>query len=143
MGPNIQAPVLGISIYKLIGVTLIFIVIAATFSYSKDIFKLAYSQILQINVGLYLPEWMIKKFDGDSVHKKEDEARVGPAPVDDATTINTKNDESNKAEASFEQTWCLVGEDEQGRWCIQVKSKESCDTERTYDTKNSCEKPNK
>ena len=35
-------------------------------------------------------------------------------------------------------TWCFVGEDVQGRWCIQVPSKLACDSNRSFPSEQDC-----
>lgn len=37
------------------------------------------------------------------------------------------------------ESWCFVGEDVQGRWCIQVPSDHACDPNRTFPTRSACE----
>jgi hypothetical protein len=36
------------------------------------------------------------------------------------------------------QTWCFVGEDVQGRWCLQVPSKHACDSNRSFPSEEDC-----
>lgn len=36
------------------------------------------------------------------------------------------------------QTWCFVGEDVQGRWCVQVPSKHACDSNRSFPSEEDC-----
>lgn len=36
------------------------------------------------------------------------------------------------------KTWCFVGEDVQGRWCIQVPSAHACDANRSFASEEDC-----
>jgi hypothetical protein len=36
-------------------------------------------------------------------------------------------------------TWCFVGEDNTGRWCVQVPVPSLCEPARSYGTRSSCE----
>ena len=37
------------------------------------------------------------------------------------------------------ETWCFVGEDNTGRWCVKVPLPSLCEPIRTYGSRNSCE----
>jgi hypothetical protein len=37
------------------------------------------------------------------------------------------------------ETWCFVGEDLTGRFCVKVPSEQSCDRDRTYGSRSECE----
>lgn len=37
------------------------------------------------------------------------------------------------------ESWCFVGEDLTGRYCVKVPSKSSCEPARTYTSRNECE----
>jgi hypothetical protein len=37
------------------------------------------------------------------------------------------------------ETWCLVGEDLSGRYCVRVPSEHSCDPNRTFSSRTDCE----
>ena len=37
------------------------------------------------------------------------------------------------------ETWCFVGEDLTGRFCVKVPSEQSCDRDRTYGSRSACE----
>jgi hypothetical protein len=37
------------------------------------------------------------------------------------------------------ETWCFVGEDNTGRWCVQVPLPSLCEPIRSYGTRSSCE----
>lgn len=41
-----------------------------------------------------------------------------------------------------EETWCFVGEDMTGRWCVRVPHRGACDPERAYSSQSDCELTN-
>ena len=43
------------------------------------------------------------------------------------------------AAAATKETWCFVGEDLSGRYCVKVPSETSCSSERTFNSRSSCE----
>jgi hypothetical protein len=55
-------------------------------------------------------------------------------PPNDSKTVNKNTDKD-----SFRQTWCFVGEDMTGRYCVKVPSPGSCDADRRYYTRLECE----
>lgn len=112
----------GISIYRIIGIVVAFIIFASVISFSKDLFTVDLSWF---NRALFNEK--------TSIHKNEDETRSGPEILGDKENDTT----SNKAVA--DQTWCFVGEDLVGRWCVQVSSPNSCPSERSFSSKNQCE----
>jgi len=42
-------------------------------------------------------------------------------------------------EAQKPEAWCFVGEDLEGRWCVQVPSREACDANRVFGSRSACE----
>lgn len=36
------------------------------------------------------------------------------------------------------ESWCFVGEDVQGRWCVRVPSASSCTPDRTFESEDAC-----
>lgn len=46
------------------------------------------------------------------------------------------NDSITKAR---EHTWCFVGEDKTGRWCVHVPNNHACDPDRTFQSRDACE----
>lgn len=40
---------------------------------------------------------------------------------------------------SLRESWCFVGEDLSGRYCVKVPSEEACDPSRTFLTESDCE----
>lgn len=131
----------GLSVYAIVGIVILFTIFASVVSYSKNLFV--------------VPTWLTtlpaigKYFGGSgssSVDAGGDIGNGGPAPLDypnssssPKSTGDTIPESSNVSNASAEQTWCLVGEDSTGRWCIQVPSKKACDGDRAFTTKNACE----
>jgi hypothetical protein len=47
--------------------------------------------------------------------------------------------QKNPDKDSFRQTWCFVGEDMTGRYCVKVPGPKSCDPDRRYYTRLECE----
>jgi hypothetical protein len=39
---------------------------------------------------------------------------------------------------AVKETWCFVGEDLKGRWCVKVPSEHSCDPNRTFPSEEDC-----
>ena len=37
------------------------------------------------------------------------------------------------------ETWCFVGEDFTGRWCVKVPSPDSCSSERSFGSREACQ----
>lgn len=37
------------------------------------------------------------------------------------------------------ESWCFVGEDLMGRWCVKVPSASACDPERFFESRSECE----
>lgn len=38
-----------------------------------------------------------------------------------------------------QESWCFVGEDKTGRWCLRVPNSHACDPDRTYTSQADCE----
>lgn len=53
--------------------------------------------------------------------------------------IYTETEKPRPASANKEETWCFVGEDMTGRWCVRVPHRGSCDPERSYSSKSDCQ----
>jgi hypothetical protein len=49
------------------------------------------------------------------------------------------NKEIDNKEIDIRETWCLVGEDLSGRYCVRVPEPQSCTHERSFLTKDQCE----
>ena len=110
----------GISVYRIIGIVLAFIIFASVISFSKNLF--------------YVDLSWFKGFNKEtSVHKNEDQNRSGPDIVSGKPIDNTSN------KAVSDQTWCFVGEDLVGRWCVQVSAPTACPVDRSFSSKNQCE----
>jgi len=134
------------SIYQIVGVVIIFLIVASIIYYMKDSFYYAWRKLYPINeltgessllTGLNqstLEESTLEKNNSDSTPLTNLAQKV-----DDTKSNKDLNSLENKIQASSEQTWCLVGEDNAGRWCMQVQSPAHCEPVRTYKTKNQCE----
>jgi len=107
------------SIYRIIGICVAFVILASVVSYCKNIF--------QIDMPLF------SIWQPASIHLNEDETRSGPANI---TEIAVAPDSSV---ASADQTWCFLGEDMAGKWCIQVPVPNMCPVDRSFTSKNKCE----
>ena len=108
------------SIYRIIGIFIAFVIFASVISYSKDLFTTDIMWFKDMSVN-----------QKTSVHQNEDSTRVGPMPLPVAPDSNM---------ASNEQTWCFIGEDMAGNWCVQVSSPVMCPKDRSFNSKNQCEK---
>ena len=126
--PIVQTPSEGIPVFRLIGLVIAFIIFASLMSFSEN--------LLSIDLSKYYYSVLNYWFPPNSVHSNEDETRSGPETVNSSLPTNT----SAQAVGSAEQFWCFVGEDMTGRWCTQVLSAHMCPIERTYASKNDCEK---
>jgi hypothetical protein len=49
------------------------------------------------------------------------------------------NDEEAPERKRHRETWCFIGEDKTGRWCLRVPTSHACDPNRTYDSRFDCE----
>jgi len=136
------------STYQIIGFVIIFLIVASIVYYTRDFLYLEWKKLYPINelTGEY----------GDIVapneisNKNNENTKSSTSTTLDYSKMATSpklNDSLGEKEsstlASSEQTWCLVGEDMAGRWCVQVQTPKHCDTVRSYKTKNQCEKSDK
>jgi len=117
----------GISTFRIIGIVLAFIIFASLISFSKNLIGIDFSEYYNYLYRNVFPE--------PSVHKNEDEVRSGPETVAPTQAVAPDSNAS-----SSNQFWCLVGEDMAGRWCVQVLSSGMCPSDRSYGTKNECER---
>jgi hypothetical protein len=42
-------------------------------------------------------------------------------------------------ERKMQESWCFIGEDKTGRWCLRVPTSHACDPDRTYTSQADCE----
>lgn len=124
-----------LSVYQIIGVVVVFTIIASVVSYSKHLFQFDIMSWLSTNVYPSIP--FINTGSGTA---HEDVNRSGPATLDYPNKMDVSPTIENKDAATASQTWCLVGEDMTGRWCLQVQSVKACEPDRTFSSKNACEK---
>jgi hypothetical protein len=128
------------SIYVIFAITIILMIGGGMLYYAPDILTID-KEWLSNNV--YLPifdmyERVVSWFTGKNrVQPNENNTNYGPA------SITNKDLQPTEATNTFKQTWCLVGEDMTGRWCIQVPGEGACDAERSFPTKNDCEMSSK
>jgi len=120
---NAPEPINGFSIYQIIGFIVMFIILAAIVSYSKDILSVDFSSWFRN------PTTFLASTD-------ERTGMSGPAPVEQK---DVPMGVGKKTAALSEMYWCLVGEDMAGRWCVQVQDEKNCDKDRTFKSKNECE----
>ena len=142
---NDLTPQGGFSVYQIIGIVVIFTIIASIVSYSRNLFTNSYEQI---------KDWLFTKVP--FLNRQSTPEPVGGSMLNFSKLIYPKgsdaaqptvSDSTNSVSppepepaASADQTWCLVGEDMAGRWCVQVPSIKACEADRTYDSRNKCEK---
>jgi hypothetical protein len=153
---NTQNSGSGYSVYQIIGVVIVFTILAAVLSYSKNVFTFDVWGWFKSNILIHIPYFntdpLIIKGESAMVQAREDLGmKSTPLTYPDAESVKKANDGNDIVAsapepppvASASQTWCLVGEDMTGRWCVQVQTEKSCDKDRTYTSKNECEKPKK
>jgi hypothetical protein len=148
-----------ISMYKIIAIIIIFLIIASIIYYTKDLIYSEWLKIYPSNelTGETPAEIAIRE---QITTKSSVPATLNYSNVASGTASNKSSpsqtisgillgsSEPSKADpvletpASAEQTWCLVGEDMAGRWCIQVNNPKGCEPIRTYKSKNQCERSN-
>jgi len=121
---NTREPIKGISIYQIVGFITIFIILAAIVSYSKNILALDFS------------DWYPNP-SSNTNNNPEESIAYQPAPVEQK---DVPMGVGNNTAALSEMYWCLIGEDIAGRWCVQVQNETNCDNDRTFKSKNECER---
>lgn len=147
-----NAPETSMSSYMIVAFVIIFLIFASIIYYMKDVFYSLWRSIYPISeltgepISTNISESASSGTTSDTnnstvidyagtttsvVDSSMSDAAAAAATAAGATTAATA--------ASAQQTWCLVGEDSAGRWCMQVQSDAHCDADRTYRTKNKCE----
>jgi hypothetical protein len=127
------------SIYVFIAFVIIFIIIGGIVYYTPELINIK-KEWLSNNVIDPLTNLFYTTKDlltgKNNVQPNEDTTSYGPASVtnDSVVPADTTN--------MFKQTWCLVGEDMAGRWCVQVPGESACDKDRSFPNKNDCENSN-
>jgi len=136
--------------YQIFGFVIIFLIFASIIYYTKDVLYSEWRKMYPVNELTGETPLQSAFAAQDNINKS------APAQIDyskdasgsQATGIlmGAQEAATNKpvleGPASADQTWCLVGEDMAGRWCIQVQSPAGCEPVRTYKTKNQCERSN-
>lgn len=134
------APESTMSSYMIVAFVIIFLIFSSIIYYMKDVFY-----------SIWRSAYPVSELTGQPIVSEQNTGTVSdtqpastvldyagmttstpPGPVDTTVAVAA-------AAASSDQTWCLVGEDMAGRWCMQVQSDAHCDADRTYRTKNKCE----
>lgn len=64
---------------------------------------------------------------------------LGSSPVFPVPTTTTLPPPVPERAVAKEETWCFVGEDMTGRWCVRVPHRGACDSERAYSSRSDCE----
>jgi hypothetical protein len=137
-----------VSTYQIIAIVIIFVILASIVYYTRDFFLSEWKKLYPVNELTGETPLQAALSAQDNVNKS------GPATIDysKGATGSQKTGElmgalaAAKADpvlggpASAEQTWCLVGEDMAGRWCMQVPTPKHCEEIRSYKTKNQCER---
>jgi len=122
---NTPEQLTGFSMYQIIGFIVIFVIFASIVSYSKDLFVVDWSYF-----GGY------KQFLSSTNERTGETTAYQPAPVPGSDG----GSDSSGDHGSAKMHWCFVGEDNAGRWCLQVQDPVNCDKDRLFDSKNSCER---
>ena len=78
--------------------------------------------------------WMSYLFgDSDPDFTKSSELQDTVSPL---TRLKTK---TSDIPVKPSESWCFIGEDNTGRWCVQVPLPSLCEPIRSYGSRNSCE----
>jgi hypothetical protein len=124
-----------LSVYQVVGIVIVLLIIGSVVTYSKDLFQFDIRGWLSANVYPSIPYLN----GGATATTMEDETRSGPATLDYPNKVPVQPQVEGGDAATAAQTWCLVGEDMTGRWCVQVQGVKACDADRTFSSKNACE----
>ena len=145
LGPPIQnipieplAPML--SIYKIIGVILIFGIFGAVISYSKDLFDFSISDWVKIHLLQDIPFLRSNVGQEPTTDNGATPLQYPNATVPTSVKEPIASSKEVTPSASAEQTWCLIGQDSAGNWCVQVQNEKSCEKDRSFVSKNACER---
>jgi len=147
------------SVYQIVGIIIIFTIFASVVSYSKDILSLDIWSWLSNKVNSLNPfssngpvVGVEHNHNGAALHYPNEDNAVKHELKESAKDIKQEPKEAEKKHepiasakepppvASAEQTWCFIGDDIAGRWCVQVPNEKSCDNHRAYKSKNACER---
>lgn len=134
------------STYQIVAFVIIFLIVASIIYYAKNYLYFEWKKLYPVN-ELTGETPIQAALNAQSDVTKSESATLDYGKQESETKITgslmaaepSKPNPVLENASSSEQTWCLVGEDMAGRWCIQVKSPAQCETNRTYKTKNKCE----
>ena len=80
---------------------------------------------------------------GSSNEAREALFRTQGADTDKGLVPPVAPSELNRAAARKEalrpESWCFVGEDFEGRWCVKVPARSACDANRVFGSQDECE----
>ncbi len=62
-----------------------------------------------------------------------------PTPIPEPGTLNPVSESPTGHLSPSTESWCFVGEDKTGRWCVKVPNSHACDPDRTFSTQSDCE----
>jgi hypothetical protein len=134
------------STYQIVAFVIIFLIVASIIYYTKDYLYFEWKKLYPVNeLTGETPLQAALSAQSDVTKSESATLDYGKQANDTKITGSLMAAEPSKPDhvlenaASSEQTWCLVGEDMAGRWCIQVKGPAQCEPIRTYKTKNKCE----
>jgi len=152
----VAAPSNAYSMFQIIGIIVVFTIFASIFAFSKNSLPSWESINMLWGSSDVLPPPESESGKAQSEPAKIDypntttrnpamETKTDEKPGSDNESSESKfptlaGKEAKGPSASAEQTWCFVGEDEVGRWCVEVPTAASCDADRTYSSKNGCER---
>jgi len=137
-----------VSTYQIIAIVIIFVILASIVYYTRDFFVSEWKKLYPVNELTGETPLQAALSAQDNTNKS------GPATIDYSKGASgsqktgelmgaaqpSKADPVLEGPASSDQTWCLVGEDMAGRWCMQVPTPKHCEEIRSYKTKNQCER---
>lgn len=115
------------------GVALIAIVIAIGVAVYQHTKSLADSPWWSDRIRASTDDWGLFRQQGAAT----DEGRAPPPMSHDAEEKAERK--VLKAKAHIPESWCFVGEDLKGRWCVKVPSRDACDSNRVFGSRSDCE----
>ena len=127
------------SSYMIVAFVIIFLIFASIIYYMKDVFYSLWRTAYPVSELTGQPIVAAAAATGTVADTQPAATVLDYAGMTTSTPAGPVDTSVTLTAASSDQTWCLVGEDMAGRWCMQVQSDAHCDADRTYRTKNKCE----